>query len=61
MTTADEIRQANIDGRNAEVGAQNPHVGNEVLARAWRLGYQTMLVDMIDNSPARQAFRNTAE
>ncbi|CAJ1499731.1 hypothetical protein MU0083_002255 [[Mycobacterium] kokjensenii] len=42
------IKQAMIDGRNAYVGAVNPYAGEDyTLARAWRLGYRSMLESVV--------------
>lgn len=56
MTPA-EIRQAALDGRNAEPGARNPYAGTTyVAARAWLLGYQAMMRQRIDATPSRRAY-----
>lgn len=46
-------------GRSAELRAPNPYNGQGAPARLWRLGYQTMLLDRMNSSPARQAFRHS--
>ena len=58
MTTRDEMVAARNAGRTATPGDLNPYYGQEILAGLWRLGYQTMLVDKLNRSPARQAFLN---
>jgi hypothetical protein len=56
VTTREEMVAANIAGRTATPGDLNPYYGQEVLADLWRLGYQSMLVDKLNRSPARQSF-----
>lgn len=56
MTTRDEMVAASRDGRAAAPGDANPYAGQDILADLWRLGYQTILVDKLNRSPARQAF-----
>lgn len=54
---ASALMQARIDGRAAKPGASNPYAGDDYpLARMWRLGYKAMLLDMLNSSPAAQAF-----
>lgn len=41
------LMQAMIDGRAAHVGDRNPYAGDDYpLARSWRLGYQSMLLEV---------------
>lgn len=56
MTTKDEMIAARQQGRAALPGDPNPHAGNGLLAQLWRLGYQTMLLDKLNSSPARQKY-----
>jgi hypothetical protein len=56
VTTREEMVAANIAGRAAVPGELNPYYGQGVLADLWRLGYQSMLVDKLNRSPARQSF-----
>jgi hypothetical protein len=56
--TADDIKFAALEGRAADPGTPNPYAGQGALATAWMLGYKRMLLDMLDNSPARQAWLN---
>ena len=56
MTSVDEVLRAVEEGRAAPVGAASPYYGRLVLAVAWRHGYGLMLRDMLDASPARQAY-----
>lgn len=56
MTDKAALTAARNAGRTAEPGAENPHKGQGALARMWRLGYDAMLLDMLNNSPARQKF-----
>jgi hypothetical protein len=44
---------ANVAGRTATPGDLNPYYGQGILADLWRLGYQSMLVDKQNRSPAR--------
>jgi hypothetical protein len=54
VTRVDDVLCAHAEGRAAAVGAANPYVGRRVLATVWLHGY--MLRDMLDASPARQAY-----
>jgi len=56
VTTRDEMVAASRAGRAATPGDVNPYYGQGVLADLWRLGYRTMLVDMLNRSPERQDF-----
>ena len=59
--TRDELVAARTAGRTATPGDTNPYVGQGLLADLWRLGYQAMLVDMLNRSPARQAFLSSSK
>lgn len=56
MIDKDAVIAARNEGRAASPGDPNPYYGQGVLARMWRLGYKTMLLDGLINSPARQAY-----
>jgi hypothetical protein len=56
VTRVDEVMRAHAEGRAAPVGAVNPYVGQRVLAAVWLHGYMLMLRDMLDASPAREAY-----
>lgn len=43
-------------GRTATPGDANPYAGAGAAADMWRLGYQTMLLEMLNRSPSRQEF-----
>lgn len=51
-----ELVDARNAGRSATPGADNPYAGRGALADMWRLGYQTMLLEMLNRSPNRQQF-----
>ena len=45
MNVRDDATRALAEGRAADVGAANPYAGRSlVLAKAWRRGYQLMLL-----------------
>jgi len=50
--SADQLKQAAMDGRAAVPGSKNPYAGQGALARAWRSGYRRMLFVMMETSPA---------
>lgn len=54
--SATTLRQAALEGRAAEPGTPNPYAGQPAAATAWMLGYKRMLLDMLNTSPARQAW-----
>ncbi|ASR85212.1 hypothetical protein I5H06_gp92 [Mycobacterium phage SirPhilip] len=54
MSYRDEILAARNEGRAASLGDPNPYSGTGSRARMWRLGYRTMLLDLLNRSPARQ-------
>ena len=55
--SAQDIKAAALAGRAAKPGAANPYAGgDEKLAHAWRVGYKTMLGEMMDESPAYQRY-----
>jgi hypothetical protein len=54
--TRDEMVAASTAGRAATPGDVNPYYGQGILADLWRLGYQSMLEDIMARSPARQSF-----
>jgi hypothetical protein len=56
VTRVDDVLRAHAEGRAAAVGAANPYVGRRVLATIWLHGYMLMLRDMLNASPARQAY-----
>jgi hypothetical protein len=59
VTRDDEIfklRRAWTAGRSSAAGAANAYYGQGIYARAWRLGYQAMLDDMMARAPSRQPF-----
>ncbi|AAD17575.1 hypothetical protein TM4_7 [Mycobacterium phage TM4] len=56
MSDNSELIAARDEGRSAPVGAVNPYAGQGIKARLWRLGYRTMLLDMLNNSPAVRAY-----
>ncbi|AXH46847.1 hypothetical protein I5G67_gp009 [Mycobacterium phage Aminay] len=56
MSRRDEIVAARQAGRAASPRDANPYSGQGVLADMWQLGYQSMLLDLLQRSPARQAF-----
>ena len=58
MITAENMKRANAEGRQAEPGAANPYTGTYALARAWRLGYEAMLLDLLKKSPSMRAYRD---
>lgn len=48
----EQLMQASLDGRAARPGDRNPYAGDDYpLARAWRLGYQSMLVELTSRPP----------
>jgi hypothetical protein len=47
-----EYVRAYWDGRNAEVGADNPYRGDMVCARLWRRGYTTSMEKRINGTRA---------
>ncbi|ASR85022.1 hypothetical protein SEA_PHELPSODU_10 [Mycobacterium phage PhelpsODU] len=54
----DELIAAHRAGRAAAVGDPNPYAGTGAPARMWRRGYRLMLLDMLNRSPAAQAYEN---
>lgn len=54
----DELINAYRSGRAAAVGEPNPYAGSGTPARMWRRGYRVMLLDMLNRSPAAQAYEN---
>lgn len=59
MTTADDLKRANQEGRQANPGSPNPYAGaSPGLARSWRLGYHSMLLAMLEASPAVERYRD---
>lgn len=50
--TADDLKTASLEGRQAKPGSRNPYADQYALARAWRLGYTAMLTEMLRDSPA---------
>ena len=51
--SADDLRQAGLDGRNATVGAKNPYKGEGATAVAWMLGYKSMLQAKLDSTTTK--------
>lgn len=56
MTDKEAVIAARNEGRAAKPGDRNPYYGQGVLARMWQLGYKTMLLDRMNNSPTRRRF-----
>lgn len=56
MIDKDAIIKARTEGRDAAPGDPNPYQGAGLMARMWRYGYQSMLLDRLNSSPARQQF-----
>ncbi|QFG11432.1 hypothetical protein I5G87_gp08 [Mycobacterium phage Ekdilam] len=56
MTGKEAWIAARNEGRAATPGDPNPYYGQGIRADMWRLGYKSMLLEAITNSPARQAF-----
>jgi hypothetical protein len=54
--TAEQLRQALIEGRRAEPGTPNPYYGMGALAVAWRRGYTQNLTSLVNNGPGMRAF-----
>lgn len=48
--TADDLRKAYNEGRQAAVGTVNPYSGKGLTARAWLIGYHVKLVELL-NTP----------
>lgn len=49
--SADELKRAAIEGRQAAPGSTNPYRGDRLRARAWLLGYTAMLRQTLEASP----------
>lgn len=57
VTTRDDLLAALAAGRRAAVGAINPHTGVSLtMAKVWRRGYESMLLERFYGSPDRQAY-----
>lgn len=56
MTYKDDLIAARNAGRAAKPGDINPYAGRGALADLWRLGYQAMLLDAVNQSEFRQPF-----
>ncbi|ASR85610.1 hypothetical protein SEA_ELLIE_8 [Mycobacterium phage Ellie] len=56
MTNKEAWIAARAEGRAASPGDANPYAGTGIRADMWRLGYRSMLLDRLVNSPARRAF-----
>lgn len=56
MIDKQQVIAARNEGRAAKPGDPNPYYGSGQLARMWRYGYRTMLLDRLNHSPARQKF-----
>lgn len=54
--TAAELLQIRALGRRAAISDPNPYQGDVVRATMWRAGYNEMIEDQFERSPARQAF-----
>ncbi|WNM68299.1 hypothetical protein SEA_TIERRA_10 [Mycobacterium phage Tierra] len=54
----DALVAAYRTGRAAAPGDPNPYAGSGETARMWRRGYRLMLLDMLNRSPAAQAYEN---